>query len=108
MPARLIGFNVGWDPMTLNLPIGSGLELTLHMRPWSFPIKKGLPIRLLGAVEVPASVEKSTDEELRKAVQSLLGGKRITPVYVHVEDREVRVEADAFGQGSDRTFLMRF
>lgn len=108
MPARLTGFNIGFDPITVNLPVGSGLALTLHVRPWSFPIRKGFPIRLLGALEVPAAVEKSTDEQLRKAVQTLLGGKRITPVFVHLENQEVRVEANAFGQGTDRTFLMRF
>jgi hypothetical protein len=107
--ASLSGFNPGWDPARINVPAGSNTYLTLHLRPYSFPMKKGQAIRLPATIEwTPVdSAAPAAEAGVARELRSLLGGRVLTPVFVHVDDREVRVEADPFGTGN-RTFSMRF
>lgn len=110
VPAVLSGFNVGWDPARINVPAGSSAYLTLHLRPWSSPVKRGVTVRLLGMLELPQPDVAAAAAEVEALAQlkELLGGRRHRPVFVYVSDGEVRVESDPFGALEARGFVMRF
>ena len=110
VPAVLSGFNVGWDPARIDVPAGSGAFVTLHLRPWSTPVKKGVTIRLLGTLELPGlDVAASGAQAQGQAwVRELLGGRRLRPVFVYISDEEIRVESDPFGAAGAPRFAMRF
>ncbi|HEY8209940.1 MAG TPA: hypothetical protein VIG99_20780 [Myxococcaceae bacterium] len=110
VPAVLSGFNVGWDPARIEIPAGSGQFVTLHLRPWSTPVKPGVPIRLLGTLEFPwTDVAASPEEAAALArLRAQLGGRRLRQVFVYLSDAEVRIEDDPFGAIGSPGFVMRF
>jgi len=110
VPAVLSGFNVGWDPARIELPAGSGQLVTLHLRPWTDPVKPGVPIRLVGTLELSRTDSAASAQEAaaRARLKALLGGRRIRPVFVYITDPEVRVEPDPFGAIGGPGFIMRF
>lgn len=107
-PAHLEGFNETYDPFTVKLqaPDGTPLSFTVHMQPWSFPIRRGATNRLLGMI-MPAEDVKSSPTRLRAAL-SLPGVRELTDAYVYLTDDEVRIEADPFRQPGGEHVVFQF
>ena len=104
--AELAGFNTFFDPVLLRLyPEGreQPLELSLIIRPDVFPIRKGTPKRLLGAI-LPASI----GAESEKAARALLGDARVQEVFIVVADDFVEIQSDRHARTDDRAYRLRF
>lgn len=94
LEAKILQFNPECSPSTLQLKVGSQtVDCTLYIR------RIYLKSLILGTLELPDSVLKSTDPSIQKVVETGFGGKKWTSLQIEQHDGKIRIHNKHYDVG---------
>lgn len=94
MEAKLLQFNPECSPSTLQLKVGSQtIDCTLYIR------RIYLKNLILGTLELPDSMLKSTDPTIKKVVETGFGSKKWTSLQIEQNNGKIRIHNKHYDVG---------